>query len=89
VGAAVLLEELEGALLRLVALAGKILKRLLAGRHLLAADDAVVLVLDKVLLGEATGGVLRAAVVNLGLGSNGHHLGHLILLTAILFLRPG
>jgi hypothetical protein len=83
-GATVLAEELEGTLLGLVALTGEVLEGLLAGRHLLATDNAVVLVLDKVLLGETPGGVLGSSVINLGLGSNGHfEFSHLILLTAI------
>ena len=74
-----LLEQGELALLRLVALAGQVLERLLAGKHLLAAYNAPVLVLHEVGLGEATGGVLGASVENLGLGANcGNFVGHLI-----------
>jgi len=80
----VLVEQAEGALLGLVALAGQVLQGLLAGHHLAAAYDAAVLVLDEILLLEATGGVLGGAVENLSLGANGDHLGHLIYLTAIL-----
>lgn len=83
-GTTVLTEELEGSLLGLVALAGEVLEGLLAGGHLLAADNAVVLVLDKVLLSKTSGGVLGSSVINLSLGSNSHFkFGHLILLTAI------
>ena len=81
-GAAVLAEQLERTLVRLVALAGQELQGLLAGLHLLAADDAAVLVLHQILLLQATGGVLGRSVVNLRLGANGH-LVHLILLTAV------
>ncbi len=75
---AVLLEQAEGTLARLVALAGQELQGLLAGHHLATADDAAVLVLDEVLLLEATGGVLGSTVENLGLGTDSEHLGHLI-----------
>jgi hypothetical protein len=87
-GTAVLLEQLEAALLRLVALAGQVLERLLAGHHLLAADDAVVLVLDQILLGQTAGRVLRSAMVHLGLGTNSDHLSHLIV-TAAVFCEDG
>ena len=87
-GGVALLEQLELALLRLVALARQVLQRLLAGHHLAAAYNAAVLVLDEVGLGEATGGVLRRSVKNLGLGSNGGHVvGHLILRTRVLIRR--
>ena len=83
---AVLVEEAKRALLGLVALAGQVLKSLLAGCLLLAAYNAAVLVLDKVGLGEATGGVLGVAVENLGLGANSGDIGgHLILWNAILY----
>jgi hypothetical protein len=75
---AVLLEEAEGTLASLVALAGQELQGLLAGEHLATADDAAVLVLDEVLLLETTGGVLGSTVENLGLGTDSDHLGHLI-----------
>ena len=74
------------ALARLVALADQELQGLLAGGLLAAADDATVLVLDEVGLGETAGGLLRGAVVDLGLGTNSDgKLGHLILLTAVFF----
>ena len=82
--AAVLVEQAEGALLGLVALAGQVLQGLLAGGHLLAADNATVLVLHEVGLGQTTGSVLGSTMENLGLGTNSHHLGHLILMAAIL-----
>jgi hypothetical protein len=81
----VLLEEAEGSLAGLVALAGEELQGLLAGLHLAAAHNAAVLVLDKVFLLQATRGVLGSSVENLGLGANSDfEFGHLILLTAIL-----
>ncbi len=84
-----LLEEAEGSLARLVALAGEVLQGLLAGLHLLAANDAAVLVLDKVLLCEAARGVLGSSVVDHCLGASSHFkFGHLILLTAIFLLGP-
>lgn len=79
-----LLEQLEGALPRLVALAGQELQRLLAGQHLLAAHNAAVLVLDQVLLVQATGRVLRRAVEHLSLGANRGDIGHLIFGVVIL-----
>jgi hypothetical protein len=81
--AAALLEQLEGALARLVALAGQELQGLLAGHHLLTAHNAAVLVLHQILLSQATGGVLGSAVEYLGLGANCDHLSHLILRAAI------
>ena len=83
---AVLIEETERTLLGLVALAGQVLEGLLAGRLLLAAYNATVLVLDKVRLGETTGGVLGVAVENRSLRANGGNIGgHLILWNAILY----
>ena len=68
------MEELESALLRLVARSDQALDGLLAGRHLLAADDATVLVHHQVGLGETTRGVLGRAVVDLGLGARADHV---------------
>ena len=83
--ATVLVEQAERALLGLVALASKILERLLAGHHLATAYNAAVLVLNEILLLQTTGGVLGGAVENLGLGTSGNFkLGHLILRGAIL-----
>lgn len=84
--AAVLVEQPEGALARLVALAGQVLQGLATGGLLAAADDAAVLVADQVGLGEPPGGVLGGAVVHLGLGADSDGGGHLILLTAVFFL---
>ncbi len=85
-----LLEQFERTLARLVALAGKVLQGLLARSHLLAADNALMLVLDKILLLKATGRMLRRAVEYLGLRTNGHlKLGHLILVAAILSADGG
>ena len=64
---AVLLEQLESTLLGLVALAGQELQSLLASSHLLSANNAPVLVLDQVLLGQTTGSVLCRTVENLRL----------------------
>ena len=64
---AVLLEQLERTLLGLVALAGQELQSLLAGSHLLAANNATVLVLDQILLGQTTGSVLGRTVEHLRL----------------------
>jgi len=83
--AAVLVEEVEDTLLGLVALAREVLKGLLALHHLLATYNATVLVLDKVGLGETTGGVLGVAMENGGLGANSGNFGHLILWNANLF----
>ena len=80
---AVLVEEAERALLGLVALARQVLERLAARHHLAAAYNPTVLVLDEILLLEATGRVLGRSVENLGLGAN-CHFGHLILWNAIL-----
>jgi hypothetical protein len=80
----VLVEQAEGTLLGLVALAGQVLQGLLAGHHLLTADNTAVLVLDEVGLGQTTGSVLGSTMENLGLGTNSDHLGHLILRAAIL-----
>ncbi len=45
-----------------------------------------MLVLDQILLGQTTGGVLSSAMENLCLRTNSYlKLGHLILLTAIYF----
>jgi hypothetical protein len=66
-----LLEELESALLGLVACVGEVLQGLLAQGGLAAAYDTAVLVLHQVLLGQTTGGVVRSAVEHLGLGADG------------------
>ncbi len=79
-----LVEQTERTLLGLVALACQVLQGLLASHHLAAAHDAAVLVLDEILLLQATGGVLGGAMENLSLGANCDHLGHLIQMTAIL-----
>ena len=89
-GGTVLVEQLEAALLGLVALAGQVLQGLLASGHLLAADNAAVLVLDEVLLLQTAGRVLGSAVEHLGLGTSGNlKLGHLILNAAICFDLEG
>ncbi len=81
---AVLVEQTEGALLGLVALTGQILQGLLSRKHLAAAHNAAMLVLNEVLLLETAGRVLGRAMENLGLGTSGNFkLGHLILVAAI------
>ena len=89
--AAVLVEEAEGALLRLVALARQVLERLATRQHLATAHNTTVLVLNEVILVETTGSLLRRAVENLGLGTyiDAEFGGHLIHLTAILFASAG
>ena len=81
-----LVEEAESTLLGLVALAREVLERLAARKHLAAAHNPAMLVLDEVTLLETTGRVRRRSVPNLGLGSN-CNFGHLILLTAIIFAQ--
>ncbi len=61
------MEELECALLGLVARSEEVLDRLLAEHHLAAAYNASVLIEDKVLLGEATARVDSSSVENLSL----------------------
>ncbi len=50
---------------------------------LAAADDTTLLGLHQILLSQATGSVLGRSVKDLGLGSNGGHLGasHHVVLT--------
>lgn len=57
-----LAEQLEGALLRLVALAGQELQSLLSLEHLLPGNNPTVLVLHQVLLLQTARRVLRRAV---------------------------
>ena len=84
---AVLVEQPERTLLSLVALARQVLECLLASHHLAAAYNSTVLVLHKISLLEATGGVLRGTVPDLSLGANcGDRIGHLILRTRIFNL---
>ena len=82
---AILVEQTERALLRLVALARQILERLATRRLLAAAHNPAVLVLHKVGLLETAGCVLRRSVENLRLRANRDCIRHLILFTAILF----
>ena len=74
--AAVLVEQPEGTLLRLVALAGQVLQGLATGGLLATADDATMLVLHQIGLDQTTGGVSSSAVENLGLGANSDGVGH-------------
>lgn len=68
-------EEAKLALLGDVAQLAQLLDGLLASGVLAAADNAALLGLHQILLGQATGSVLGRSVVNLGLGSNGGYLG--------------
>ena len=74
------MEKLEGALLGLVALGVKTFESLLARSVLLLADDATLLSLHQILLGESTGSVLGSAVEHLSLGAHSS-LGTTLLLT--------
>ncbi len=68
-GFELLLEELERALLGLVAGLHQVLERLLAEGVLLPADDAT-LVLHQILLGQAAGSLLCSSVPNACLGAD-------------------
>ncbi len=72
-GSALLREELERTLLRLVARLDETAVRLLARSHLLTAHDLSTLVLQEILARQPTLGVLRRAVVNLRLGTRCEH----------------
>ncbi len=76
-------KEAELALLGDVAQLAQLLDCLLASSVLAAADDATLLGLHQILLGQATGSVLGRSMVYLGLGSNGGYLGtsHHVVLT--------
>ena len=80
-----LVEQPEGSLLGLVALAGQVLQSLLASHHLAPAHNTTVLVLHQVLLLQPTGGVLGSSVENLCLRASGHRFGHLIQWNAEIF----
>ena len=67
-------EELECALLGLVARLDEAAVRLLAGRGLLAAHDLATLVLDKILACKPTLGVLCRTVEYLRLRANRKHM---------------
>jgi hypothetical protein len=81
-----LLKKLEGALLGDVAQLLQLLDSLLARSVLLARNDATLLGLHQVLLGQATGSVLGSAVVNLSLGADSHlrTTNHVVAIVAIL-----
>ena len=79
-----LVEQPERALLGLVALARKVLERLAARKHLAAAHNPTVLVLNEVTLLETTGRVRRRSMPDLSFRAN-CHFNHLILLTAIIY----
>ena len=80
---AVLVEQAERALLRLVALPRQVLERLATRQHLAAANNPTVLVLHQVRLGQTTGGMLRRSVKHLGLGASSEFGDHLIQWNAI------
>ncbi len=67
-------EELEAALLRLVASLDKAAVGALARSGLLAADDLAALILHQILAGQSTLGVVGRSVENLGLRANRHHV---------------
>lgn len=80
---AILVKQPESSLLGLVSLACQILQSLTTSGLLAATNNASVLVLDQVGLGQTTGSVLGRSVENLGLGANSHRVGHLISRMAI------
>lgn len=70
-----LVKQLEGAFLCLVACGNQMLQSLLASRHLPATHNTTVLVHHQVGLGQTTCGVLGRAMENLCLGAGGEHGG--------------
>ena len=82
------MEELERSLLGLEALGVKTLECLLARGVLALADNATLLGLHQILLGQATGSVLGGSVEDLGLGAHSdrgatdHHIVVLAILTS-------
>ena len=74
-----LLEQLERALLGLVAGLDEILQRLLAQRVLLLADNAPLARLHQILLLQATGRVLGRSVIHLRLAADCNHVCHFYL----------
>ena len=82
-GPAVLVEQPEGTLLGLVALAGQVLQCLATSGLLLPANNPAVLVLHQIGLDETARGVLSGTMEHLSLGASCHHIcGHLILWNA-------
>jgi hypothetical protein len=84
--ATVLVEQTEYTLLSLVASAGKKLQSLATGSLLAPANNAAMLVLNEVRLGEAAGRLLGRTVEYLSLGTGIHRkIGHLISYTLFCF----
>jgi len=86
-----LFEQLERALLGDIARLLELLDRLLARGVLLLGNDAALLGLHQVLLGQATGSVLGRAVPHLRLGANSGHLAahHVVLAHIHVVLAHG
>ena len=85
------MEKLEGALLGLEALGVKALESLLASGVFTLADNATLLGLHQVFLGQATGSVLGGSMVDLGLGAHSDHLStdHHIAIVVLAILTSG
>ena len=81
-----LLKELEGALLGHVARLLELLESLEARSVLLLGNDATLLGLHEVLLGQATGSVLGRSVPDLGLRASRHHRATFLLILASIHL---
>ncbi len=79
-------EEFKGSLLGNITGLLELLERLEARGVLALGNDASLLGLHQILLGQATGSVLGRPVPDLGLGTNGHHGTTLLLLVLILVL---
>ena len=89
-----LMEELEGALLRLEALCEQTLNSLLPCGVLALADNAPLSGLHQILFDQATGSMLSSSVKHLGLGAHrdggtSHHIAIVIVIVAILASRVG
>ena len=83
------MEELERALLRLVARLEEVLERLLARRRGTAAHNASVLVLLEVRARQSTLRVVRRAVPDHRTGANSGHLraARLVVIVALILTR--
>jgi len=82
------MEKLEGALLGLEALGVKTLESLLARGVLALADNATLLSLHQIFLGQATGSVLGSSVEHLRLGAHSdcgtsHHVAIVVILAIL------
>jgi len=83
-------EQLEGALLRLVARLEQVLERLLARRRRLAAYNASVFILLEVRARQSTLCVVRCAVPDHCAGTNSGHLcttRHVVVVVALILTR--